>query len=119
ADRTLDPLESVPEPLIYLPAQTDMQTTRKVAPAQELERVTVSTLPDVRKVESASYGDAVSWVAIASSRGGSRAYPRTDSWVSVTALAERDGETQTGFSVAQARTVDDLDWETAAHEAAL
>jgi PmbA protein len=112
-------VEDLPDPGIFRAAQTQMETSRKVALAKDLERVAVSALPEVGKVESASYGDAVSWVAIASSRGASLTYPRTDSWVSVAALAERNGETQTGFSVAQAREVGDLDWETAARQAAL
>jgi PmbA protein len=115
----LGAVEDLPDPGIFRAAQTEMETNRKVALAKDLERVAVSALPEVRKVESASYGDAVSRVAIASSRGPSLSYPRTDSWVSVAALAERDGETQTGFSVAQAREFDELDWETAAREAAL
>ena len=36
----------------------------------------------------------------------------------VNTLAERDGETQTGFSLALAREIDELDWEATAREAA-
>jgi PmbA protein len=115
----IGPVEPLSGPGIYRGAQVEVATSRKVALALELEQAAVSVRPDVRKVESASYGDSVSWVAIASTRGGPLAYPRTDSWVTVTALAERDGETQTGFSFALAREIDELDWEAVSREAAL
>jgi PmbA protein len=115
---TLDPVDPLPDPGIYRAAQTEMETSRKVALAQELERVSVSVLPEVRKVESATYGDSMIWVVIGSSKGPARAYPRTDTWVSVTALAERDGETQTGSSLVLAREANELDWEATAREAA-
>lgn len=108
------------EPLtgIYREGQGGVQTSRKVSLALELEQAAVSAHPDVGKVEAAGYGDSVSWVAIASTRGGPLEYGRTDSWVTVSTLAERDGETQTGFSFAIAHQIDELDWEAAAREAA-
>jgi PmbA protein len=109
------------EPLsaIYRESQRSVDTTSKVSLAVELERAAVSAHPEVRKVESAGYGDSVSWVAIASTKGGPLSYARTDSWVTVSTLAERNGETQTGFSFSLGREMDDLDWETVAREAAL
>lgn len=108
-----------PLPGIYRESQRSVDTSRKVSLALELERAAVSAHPEVRKVEAAGYGDSASWVAIASTKGGPLTYARTDSWVTVSTLAERDGETQTGFSFALGREMDDLDWETAAREAAL
>jgi PmbA protein len=64
------------------------------------------------------YGDAVSRAAIASTRGVESAYERTDCWCVVSALAERDGEVQTGFSFRLAREMDELAWKEAAEEAA-
>jgi len=112
----LGPLQ--PLPGIYRENQSGVETSRKVSLALELERASVSVHPDVRKVEGAGYGDSVSWVAIASTRGAPLEYARTDSWVTVSTLAERDGETQTGFALALARGVDELDWEPVAREAA-
>ena len=40
-------------------------------------------------------------------------FARTDCWVSASALAERDGETQSGFDFALARELDELDWAAA------
>jgi PmbA protein len=45
-------------------------------------------------------------------------YRRTDCWCAASALAERNGETQSGFAFRVAREPDELDWEAAAAEAA-
>jgi PmbA protein len=113
----LVPTEPMPE--IFREIAAGVETDRKVEVALQLERMSVSVHPEVRKVESAGYGDSVTRVVLASTRGGPLEYARTDSWVTVSTLAERDGETQTGFSVALAREIDELDWEAAAREAAL
>ena len=60
----------------------------------------------------------MSRVAVASTRGGPFEYARTDGWVSVSTLAERDGETQTGFAFRLARETPELEWQAAAQEAA-
>jgi PmbA protein len=114
------PIIQVSEPLldVYREEQAGLPTERKVAMALELERLAVSVHPEVRKVESASYGDSVARVVLASTRGGPVEYSRTDAWVVVSSLAERDGETQTGFSFDLAREMSALDWEGAAAEAA-
>jgi PmbA protein len=113
---TLEAAEPLPE--IYREAQLDLAPDRKVELALELERAAISAHPEVRKVESAHYGDAVSRVAVASTRGGPFEFARTDGWVSVSCLAERDGETQTGFAFRLARETGELEWEAAAREAA-
>jgi PmbA protein len=113
---SLVPVDALPG--IYDQAQADVETTRKVSLALEVERLAISVHPEVRKVESAGYGDSVAWVAVASTHGGPLEYGRTDTWVAVNTLAERDGETQTGFSLALGRQIDELDWEAAAREAA-
>ncbi|MFN2590186.1 MAG: TldD/PmbA family protein [Actinomycetota bacterium] len=109
-----------PEPLpgLFHEAQVELATDAKVRIALDVERAAVAARPEVTKVESVSYGDAVSRVAIASTRGGPVEYSRTDCWAAVHALAERDGETQTGFSFRLERALGDLEWEEAATEAA-
>jgi PmbA protein len=109
----VEPLEG-----IFDQGQSNVPMDRKVGLAMDLERAAVSAQPDVRKVESVSYGDAISRVALASSRGGPLEYSRTDCWAAVHALAERDGETQTGFAYRLERGLGQLDWEEAAREAA-
>jgi len=114
------PLPTLVEPLpeLFRPGQANLPTGRKVALALDLDRVGSRTDPRVRSLERASYGDAVSEVTIVSTSGIEQAYARTDSWCAVSALAESDGETQTGFALRQGRHIDDLDWLGCAAEAA-
>jgi len=108
----------LPLPGLFREAEERVPAERKVSLALEVERAATSAHAEVRKVESAGFADSVSRVAIASTRGGPMEYARTDCWVSVSALAERDGETQSGFDFALARELDELDWEAAARGAA-
>jgi PmbA protein len=113
-----DPVPAEPIPDLFREGQASLGPERKVALAVDLERAAVSAHPEVRKVEETIYGDAVSRVAIASTTGVRAEYARTDCWCVVVALAERDGETQTGFSFRVARELDQLGWEETAAEAA-
>lgn len=114
------PEPSPAEPIsgLFRRDQSSVGPERKVALATDLERAAISADPEVRKVEETIYGDAVSRVAIASTTGVAAEYARTDCWCVVIALAERDRETQTGFSFRVARELDELDWEEVAREAA-
>ena len=107
-----------PVPGLFREAQAELGPERKVELALELDRAATSAHPDVRKVEEVIYADVVSRVAIASTTGVEAERTRTDCWCMVLALAERDGETQTGYSFAVARELDELDWRVAAAEAA-
>ena len=108
------------EPLggLFRESQAALGPDRKVDLAIDLDRASTSAHPEVRKVEDVIYADSVSRTAIASTAGVAAEYARTDCWCMVSALAERDGETQSGFSFAIARELDELDWEAAAAEAA-
>jgi PmbA protein len=113
---TLEPVEALPE--IFREGQLDVPSERKVELAVELERAAISTHADVTKVEGADHGDAVGRVVVATTRGGPLEYRRTDTYASVVCLAERDGETQTGFAFRLGRDSEELDWRAAAEEAA-
>ncbi len=113
------PSEADVVPGLYRESLAGLDPERKVALALDLERATIGVDPAVTKVEDCIYGDAVSRVAIASSAGVAATYERTDCWCMVAALAERDGETQTGFSFRVAREPDALEWEACAQEAAV
>jgi PmbA protein len=108
---------AAPIDALYRAGQAAMPTERKVTLALDLERRTTSGDPRVRKVEVAQYGDAVSSAAIASTNGMAAEYERTDCWCMVVALAEADGETQTGYSFRVGRALDELEWEDVADEA--
>jgi PmbA protein len=97
--------------------QAALATERKVSVALDLEHLAVSADPRVAKVDQAGYGDAVSRVAIASTAGVTAEYGRTDCWAVVSALAEQDGETQSGWSFRVARELGELDWGSVAQEA--
>jgi PmbA protein len=109
-------IESLPG--IFHHSLLEVPEDRKVRTALDLERAAVGAHPDVRKVESANYGDSVGRLVIGSTKGGPLEYRRTDAWASVACLAERDGETQTGFAFRLARDLDELEWRAAAEEAA-
>jgi len=113
-----DAAEAEPLPGLFRAEQANLDPEQKVRLALDLERSAVSSDPAVTKVEEVMYGDAVSRAAIASTRGMESAYERTDCWCVVSALAERDGEVQTGFSFRLAREMDELAWKEAADEAA-
>jgi len=78
-----------PLPGLYREAQERVPAERRVSTAIEFERAAVSAHPDVRNVRAASLADAVSRVAIASTRGGPVSYERTDCWASVSAICRR------------------------------
>jgi PmbA protein len=113
-----DPRPVDPLPDIFRPGQRDVPPERKVTIALELDRATVRSRGRVRKVEQASYGDAVTGVAIASTAGLTREYERTDCWCAVSALAEDGDETQTGYAFRLGREIDELDWLACGAEAA-
>lgn len=104
-------------PALYREDQAAVPTDRKVALALDLERRAVSIDPRVTKIDAAQIGDAVSRVAVASTTGVQAEYARTDAWCVAVALAVEGDETQTGFSFAIARGIDELGWEAIAGEA--
>jgi PmbA protein len=106
-----------PIPALFRQDQAAIATERKVSVALDLEHLAVSADPRVAKVDQAGYGDAVSRVAIASTAGVTAEYGRTDCWAVVSALAEQDGETQSGWSFRVARELGELDWGSVAEEA--
>lgn len=110
------PIEEIPA--LFRASLVDLDPERKVSLALELEWAAIAAEPDVRRVEEVMYGDAISRVALGSTGGLAAEYRRTDCWCVVSAIAERDGETQTGFAFRVAREPDDLAWEDAAKEAA-
>jgi PmbA protein len=105
-------------PALYRSGLVEMSPEDKVSLALDLERTATSSRPEVQRVEEVSFGDAISRVALASTRGVEAEYRRTDCWCVVSALAERDGETQSGFAFRVAREPAELEWEAAAREGA-
>jgi PmbA protein len=103
---------------IYVPGLETVTAAEKVAAALELERATRAAHALVTAVDSATYGDSRSAVAIASTSGVSAEYARTDVYAYVAALARTEEDTQTGLGLTQGRAFADLDLGHAAMEAA-
>ncbi len=108
------------EPLegIFDPRQVEVAPERKVALALDLEARTRAASPRVTKVETAQYGDAVASVAIASSNGVAGSFALTRAWCFSGALASENGQAQIGYGVDSGRSLEDLDVELVAAEAA-
>ena len=123
---TPDEYCGVAEPDGVAPADLDLYslalpghpTDDKVAMALELERLTLSADERIIGIESAEYSDSVSEAAVATTTGIRSTSRETGCFLSAYALAEQDGETQTGFGFSLGREPGDLDIEIAAREAA-
>jgi PmbA protein len=113
-----DPAEIEPLQGIFDPRQVDVSPQTKVQLALDLERRTKAADPKVTKVESASYGDAVVQVAIASSAGVNGGFSVTRAWCYSTALATEDGQSQIGVGIDSGRSIEELDIDPVASEAA-
>ena len=113
-----DAAEHEPLGAIFDPRQVGIAPERKVALALDLEARTRAADPKVSKVETAQYGDVVSRVAIASSKGVAGSFSLTRAWCFTGALASQDGESQIGYAVDSARCLEDLDVGPVAAEAA-
>ena len=111
------PAAAAPIAELYREDQANIPTDRKVALALDLERRAISIDARASKIDAAQIGDAVSRVAIASTTGVQAEYARTDAWCVAVSLAVESDETQTGFSFAIGRGIDDLGWEAIADEA--
>lgn len=95
----------------------EVTTQDKVALALQLEAGVRRAGGAVKGVDSATYGDGRSAVAIASTTGIRAATTRCDAYVVVEALAEADGATTSAYGLDTARVAQDLDVEAAAEEA--
>ena len=103
---------------IFDPRQLDVAPERKVALALDFEALTRAANPKVSNVETAQYGDVVLSVAIASSNGVAGSFALTRAWCFSGAMASENGQSQIGYGVDSGRSLEDLDIEPVAAEAA-
>ena len=103
---------------LWRDALCSVPTGAKVDVTLALEAATVAADPRVRGVESADYHDAAVETAVASSLGVTASTRRTACSCSATALASLGDETRTGYGFSVGRSVDELDVEAAARDAA-
>ncbi len=91
---------------------------QKVALAIELERATRAADPRISGIESAEYIDTLYESAVATTTGIASVTRETGCYLAAYALAEEDGETQTGFGFSIGRGPGELDVSIAARDAA-
>ena len=114
-----EPAGEPPEiPGLADPAAAEWTTERKVELAKAVENVARATDQRVVAVETAVYVDERSTRAIASSRGMSGIYEATAAYAYLQAIAESDGDRQTGLGLGIGRSPEGLDPEAIGREAA-
>lgn len=89
-------------------------TDAKIELAMELERLVRAGDSRIRSLRSASYGDGLLEVAIASTAGIQSSFRRTGCSVMAYAIAGDESDTQTGFGYSVGRAPGDLDVAKAA-----
>lgn len=95
----------------------EMSTDDKIDLAVALEAQTLAGDPRISGIESADYVDSISESALVSSAGIEVTSRESGSYVSVSALAEENGETQVGFGFSVNRDPGALDVARAAKDA--
>ncbi len=121
-----DEFNGVAQPDGVVPVEFDLfdssldnfSTDDKVALAVELERATLGADQRISGIESAEYADTRCESAIATSTGITSTSRETGCFLATYAMAEADGETQTGFGYSIGRGPAVLNVEDAAREAA-
>ena len=119
---TPDPFVGLAEPDGVVAAELDLwrdellthPTDAKIELAMELERLVRAGDSRIRSLRSASYGDGLLEVAIASTAGICSQYRRTSCSAVAFAIAGGDDETQTGFGYTVGREPGELDIAAAA-----
>ncbi len=99
---------------IYRDSLASFPTEAKIEMAMELERLVRAGDSRIRSLRSASYGDGLLEVAIASTTGILRQYRRTGVSVAAYAIAGSEEDTQTGFGYSVGRSADEIDVAKAA-----
>jgi PmbA protein len=110
--------EPKPIPGLADPSAADWTTERRVELAIALERAARDADPRVVAVETAVYVDERSSVALANSRGVAGAYEATFAYAYLSAIAEEDGDRQTGLGFGMGRSPAALDAEEIGRESA-
>lgn len=108
---------AVPSLGLYDDRVADMAADDKIALAMDLEARTLAGDPRISGIESADYIDSISESAIISTAGIESTSRESASYVTVTALAEDEGDTQIGFGYSVGRDPGALDIGKAAGDA--
>ncbi len=103
---------------LFDPTAADVSTQDKIAMTIDLEAKTRAADARIIGIESADYVDMVNESALVSSAGVQVTNRESASYVTSTALAEQDGDTQIGFGFSVGRNPNSLDVDRAAADAA-
>lgn len=102
---------------LYDEAVAEMATDAKIDLALRLEQQTLKSEPRITGIESADYIDSISEAALVSTAGIEVTSRDSGSYVTVTALAEENDDTQIGFGFSVGRDPNSLDIDRAAADA--
>lgn len=108
---------AIPELDLYRPELAAFSTEAKIDLALELERAVLASDPRISGIEQAEYFDTVFSGAIVSTTGIRNAGRESVCYLSTYAMAEQDGETQTGFGFSVGREPGSLDVAATAADA--
>ncbi len=103
---------------LFDPSIADMATEDKIAMTIDLEAQTKAADSRIMAIESADYVDMINEAALVSTAGVQVTSSESASYVTSTALAEQDGDTQVGFGFSVGRTPTAIDVGRAATDAA-
>src|SRR4051812_26564550 len=103
-------------PGLHDPALGNWKTERKVELAKAIERAARETDERVRSVETTVYADEEQRVAIASSTGLAGDFEATTAYAYLQAIADADGDKQTGLGFGMGRSPEVLDSEAIGRE---
>lgn len=120
--QTPDPCNCLPLPYPSYPELAGLYDERlalvpeelKIERALELERLVLSRDPRLKRVRKSSYGESLYQVFIRNSHGLNAGYRGSYLTCSVTAVAEADGDAQTGWDFGFARSFSGIDLESIA-----
>jgi PmbA protein len=103
---------------LHAPALAEWTTERKIELAKAIEAAARRADPRVVGVETVVYADEQQRVAIASSAGPVGAYEATSAYAYLQAIAESEGDKQTGLGFGMGRSPEALDVEELGREGA-
>lgn len=106
-----------PDVELWREGLASLSTDRKIELALELERAVLAGDARIVGVRTAMWGDGVGEGAVVTSTGIEAWGRATSCYLSVSALAEADGETKTGHGVSVGRSPDEIDLAEAAGDA--
>jgi len=112
-----DPARIEPVPGLASPDFAAAAPAQKVQLALDLEQRTIGRDPRVKRVSTAVYSDGYGRVEIVNSRGLEAQFERSVAYGVVNAIAEQNGEMQSGFAFTYGRDAAALDVRRTAEEA--